>query len=246
MQIVDDLIRCALRRAAERCGSILALSKLLEVSHSTVLFWLNGRIRNISTDIWFQKVFPVLEEDLCFLSGSENPGELRSCYLQSFRTSGSRSMHVPLLEEGELLLYRTPLENIASFFHRNAKYSFFPGKESFFPGKEYFVVQLHHLMERYMLPWETFVFITENIRLADRELVLLRIRSEDFLRICRFRSAGNENADPVFEDFINGRIIAGGGERACRSLSSLEWVFPAVEIRFCCRRGQREQYAGDQ
>ena len=60
MQEIDESVKNSLRRLIGQCGSVLAASRVLGVSHSTVLFWLNGKIRHISTDVWRERVYPVL------------------------------------------------------------------------------------------------------------------------------------------------------------------------------------------
>ena len=235
MQRIDDRIRTALRRSAERCGSILALSRLLNVSHSTVLCWLNGKIRHISTDLWLQKVFPVLEEDLYRLSGGKTPYQVRSCYLgrEFYGRANDPPARIPLIQENELLLYCSPLENISSFIHRESRKPV-PWHFSSLPAKECFAVSLYHWKMEYDLPWEMLVFFTENTCLTDNELVLLRVRGELFIRVCRFRS-GSRNGNGCFEDFISARVIAGG---SCNKKDPfpLEWVFPVVAIRIFCRK----------
>ena len=64
MREIDENIKMVLWSAVKKQGSVLQLSRILGVSHSTILFWLNGKIKNISTDIWCRKLYPVLEEEL--------------------------------------------------------------------------------------------------------------------------------------------------------------------------------------
>jgi hypothetical protein len=228
MQRIDEKIHIALKRSAERCGSILALSRLLNVSHSTVLFWLSGKIRHISTDLWQQNVFPVLEEDLYLLSGEKTPCEVRNFYLGS-KTGNRRviSVPVPLMKEDGLLRYRPVLENITSFVNRTREKRVLREKD-FNPEKEYFAVQLCHLKKEYALPWEVLAFFTENTCLTDNELVLLRMQKEAFIRICRFRTAGQKS---FFEDFITAEPVAGSPSDATEPYP-LEWVFPIATIHF--------------
>ena len=61
MKEIDESIKEALRDAALESGSVLKLSRKFGVSHSTVLFWGNGRTRRIDGDVWRYKVFPVIE-----------------------------------------------------------------------------------------------------------------------------------------------------------------------------------------
>ena len=62
MRTIDENIKKILWNAVKKQGSVLHLSRLLGVSHSTVLFWLNGKIKSISTDIWSERVYPFLED----------------------------------------------------------------------------------------------------------------------------------------------------------------------------------------
>jgi hypothetical protein len=127
------------------------------------------------------------------------------------------------------------LENISSFIHRESRKPV-PWNFPSLPAKECFAVSLHHLKMEYALPWEMLVFFTENTCLTDNELVLLRVRGEFFIRVCRFRS-GRKNGNGCFKDLISSRVIAGG---SCDTKDPfpLEWVFPVVAIRlFCENRG---------
>lgn len=232
MQKVDDRIRCALRQSADRCGSILALSRLIGVSHSTILFWLNGRVQNISSDIWNRKVFPVLEEDLHALSDEKTFCEIYDLYLGSgSHKKNSWNMFVPLIREEQFLSYRMHLENIGSFANREAltKICFDTGKED---RKVYFSVLLEQITRKHGLPWDVLVFFSENIRLMDGDLALIRFSREDFLRICRFYT---EEKNCVFEDIFSGRTMQSGSGGELLS-SHPVWAFPVAEIRFCSRK----------
>lgn len=233
MQKLDDRIRCALRRSAERCGSVLALSRLLGVSHSTVLFWLNGRIRNISTDLWLQKVFPVLEEDLCLLAEKElTPGQIR-CFYQAdgFSCTGRGFTQIHLMKEQDLLSYRMPLEGISSFAKRCGVKTNIPDISPMSVQRCY-SVQLDHVLDHTVPGWSALVIFTEQSALSDYDLVLLRIRSESSLRICRFRSAKGEY---FFEDIVSRRVVIRCRDEKEDDLFRVLWTFPVISIRFCSR-----------
>ncbi|OGV51295.1 MAG: hypothetical protein A2X49_03785 [Lentisphaerae bacterium GWF2_52_8] len=58
---IDKEIKTALENASMRYGTVYELSKVIGVSHSTVLFWLNGRTKFISGDVWYEKLHPLLK-----------------------------------------------------------------------------------------------------------------------------------------------------------------------------------------
>lgn len=63
MKINEQILK-AIERAVEESGNAYQLSLKLGISHSTVLFWLSGKTRNINGDIWFNRLEPILRKHL--------------------------------------------------------------------------------------------------------------------------------------------------------------------------------------
>lgn len=50
----------ALEKAVDCYGNVSQLAKKMGIAHSTVLFWMSGKTRNISGRLWIEKIRPVL------------------------------------------------------------------------------------------------------------------------------------------------------------------------------------------
>lgn len=217
MREIDETVKSGLRRLIGQCGSVLAASRVLGVSHSTVLFWLNGRIRHISTDVWRGRVYPVLS--------GESPVSAEVSGLRL--AERCRRNAVPLVFEEDLLHYEQPLESICSYVRRNARRSVIldaPG------GVSYCAVKLDHTRKRYGMDGDALVFFTENVCLQDGVCALLRFRDEDMVRICRF---SEDDGVCMLEclDQCGGRTVW----RKTDGLSRLVWAFPVVGVKIFCR-----------
>lgn len=60
IKITPDLLD-SINRAAEYYGNVSALSKMMGVAHSTIIFWRNGKTSSMSGRLWVTRVRPVLE-----------------------------------------------------------------------------------------------------------------------------------------------------------------------------------------
>ncbi|MCI6287722.1 MAG: hypothetical protein MR727_03175 [Lentisphaeria bacterium] len=217
MQEIDESVKNSLRRLIGQCGSVLAASRVLGVSHSTVLFWLNGKIRHISTDVWRERVYPVLSGK-CTI-----PADLSELRL----AERCRRNVVPLVYEEDLLHYEQPMENICSYVRRKSRQSVIldaPG------GVRYCAVKLDHTRKRYGMDGDALVFFTENICLQNGVCALLRFRDGDFVRICRFSEKNGVCTLECMEQC--------GGKTVWRKedgLSRLVWAFPVSGVKIFCR-----------
>ena len=61
MKLNADVLE-AMRRAIDHYGNTAQFAKKIGVAHSTVLFWMNGKTRNISGTVWDSKVRRILRQ----------------------------------------------------------------------------------------------------------------------------------------------------------------------------------------
>ena len=237
MRKIDETVKRALSRLEWRCGSVYAMSKLLGVSHSTVIFWRSGRIRNISTDTWSGKVYPVLEEEFAEMSPGLSRSELYEKYFEGDPEEDRESLvYIPVLLESDLLCYDMPLEKISSFAERKTDHEIlFCGR----PGMQYYGVLLENLPEKYQIPWRTCVIFQENIRLKPGSLVLVQLSHERDLKICNFLE--DEEGCYLQELYSDSHVSKWKKDETC---SGLNWAFPIVRMQILCRDHEGKSSGG--
>lgn len=112
---ISKEIQNAIRKASEDCGNVYQLSKKIGVSHSTVLFWLNGKTSNMSGDIWYEKLLPVIKPYLPE-NGSMRLSDSAAPYLSRSEVSAAGNMTaVPVINAAQAACYEPALEPIDDF-----------------------------------------------------------------------------------------------------------------------------------
>lgn len=229
MRNIDAIVLQTIKRSIEKYGNVLAFSHAVGIAHSTVLFWLSGKIHRISTEIWENKLFPVIENELCSVCSEQDPARIREKYLHPV---GKKCIiQVPVIAETDLIGYEMPLENIKSFIKRKSK------KKTGFEaskGEEYFSVVLQTTMQRYGIPWESIVFFSANVCFQNNMLVLIKFQDEQSMHICKFSE--HLGGCSLFEFTPENSPVLWNKEESARKL---DWAFPIAGIRFLCRKKSR-------
>ncbi len=232
MRAIDENIKKILWNAIKKQGSVLHLSRLLGVSHSTILFWLNGKIKNISTDIWCEKVYPFLEEEFIQYFSEMSVGEIRQKYCKGINENGLKLLSVPLMNEQELLRFELPFENMERYASQNSCSRVpYEGKT----GYKYYAVFLARSMEPLGDSQGMIVFFMEHDYLQDDCSVLVKLCGKQRLTLCRYL---RKDAWVCLQDIQTGQEINSWFLGEGRPI--LEWLFPVVNVRICCRENPLE------
>lgn len=237
MRTIDENIKKILWNAVKKQGSVLHLSRLLGVSHSTVLFWLNGKIKSISTDIWCERVYPFLEDEFIRHFPGMSVGEIRQKYYKGTDDEGLKVLSVPLMNEQDLLRFELPFENMERYASQKAtSHVAYEGKS----GCKYYAVLLADSMTVLGDPQEVIVFFMENDYLQDDCSVLVKLCGKQRLTLCRYL---RKDSWVCLQDISTGREINSWFLGEGRPI--LEWLFPVVSVRICCRENSQELNLGE-
>lgn len=237
MRTIDENIKKILWSAVKKQGSVLHLSRLLGVSHSTVLFWLNGKIKSISTDLWSERVYPFLEDEFIRHFPGMSVGEIRQKYYRGIDEDNLKVMSVPLMNEQDLLRFELPFENMERFASQNAfSHVACEGK----PGCKYYAVLLQDTMKVLGDSQGMIVFFMENDYLQDDCSALVKLCGKQRLTLCRYL---RKDSWVCLQDISTGQEINSWFLGAGKPI--LEWLFPVVSMRISCRENPLETNQGE-
>ncbi len=233
MRLIDGMIRRSLAEAVEKKGGLLAFSRRIGVAHSTVLFWLNGKTRSISSDLWRGRVYPEIEPYLVRNLPAMELNMVREKYSDCLNGvfAEKRLVSVPVIREGDMMLYDAAVETVEAF---TAKFAV--GNAAFVcdAGKKHFAVRLECCAGSFYPPGTILLCIADE-RVRNGEFAVLRMNGADKLDVCRFFCEG---------EFVSLVPIA-GAERGVewnfrKDRGRMEWMFPAVWMKVICAENGRK------
>jgi len=229
MKEIDEGIRAALREAALDSGSVLSLSKRFGVSHSTVIFWENGRTKRIDGDVWREKVLPIIEP---YLKKAARGGAKLST--DGMAVYNSRREHASAL--GGASLYEVPVIGLAQAagfdpalepFDAYAKGC---GAETAFfatePKSGYFALKVEGRSMEPDFPEGTLILVAGGEFVENGDIVVARIRESGQVVVKRHSSGGMtlklESLKPGGSSFEWEKASGRG---------FLEWMHPVIEAK---------------
>ena len=237
MKEIDDGIRTALRDAALDCGSVLKLSKMFGVSHSTVLFWGSGRTRRIDGDVWRYKVFPVLER---YLRRGGVWARLDSGAVDSYGRLGvglaAASLHeVPVVGLAQATGFDPALEPFEAYARGC-------GEETAFfamaPKSGHFALRIEGRSMEPEFPDGTLILVAGGEFVESGDIVVARIRENGQVVVKRLQSMGAR----MRLESLNGSGLCYEWDRNSER-GFLEWMHPVVEAKVDLR-AKRLAYDG--
>jgi len=229
MKEIDETIKEAIKEAVRECGSVLKLSRLMGVSHSTVLFWSSGRTRCIDGDVWRFKVFPVLEPHLRrlgkgALSGLEPARPLEGAYGCGCRIGAAgRLREVPVIGLAQAAGFDPALEPFESYARGCGEETALFATE---PKAGYFALRIEGDSMHPEFPDGTLILVAGGEFVKSGDIVAARIRRSGQVVVKRYLRSGSLNR----LESIN---QAGSLYEWDCSLERgyLEWMHPVVEAK---------------
>jgi len=229
MKEIDETIKAALKEAVKECGSVLKLSRLMGVSHSTVLFWSSGRTRCIDGDVWRYKVFPVLEPYLRGMGKGaygafDQARPLEGAYACGCRIgAASRMREVPVIGLAQAAGFDPALEPFESYAKGCGEETALFATE---PKAGYFALRIEGESMHPEFPDGTLILVAGGEFVKSGDIVAARIRSSGQVVVKRYLRSGSLNR----LESIN---LAGAVYEWDCSLERgyLEWMHPVVEAK---------------
>ncbi len=221
MKEIDDVIRGAIKDAVQECGSVLKLSRRIGVSHSTVLFWSNGRTRCIDGDVWRFKVYPVLEPHLRRRGGSARLAP-ESMEEASLGAAGAMR-EVPVIGLAQAAGFDPALEPFEAYARGcGAETALFATE----PKGGYFALRVEGSSMDSEFPDGTLILVAGGEFVQNGDIVAARIRESGQVVVKRYRREG----DLLRLESLNSRGAV--YEWDCRfERGYLEWMHPVVEAK---------------
>ena len=233
MKITEE-IKTAIRKYAEKCGNVYQLSKKIGVSHSTVLFWLDGKTGNISGDVWHEKLYPLLRPYLEYKENSPNKeqfgGEEIAVY-KSEVSSGVKLFEVPVLNFAQAAGYDPAFEPIDDYAYNCSNESALFDCEMK-PG--YFALKVEGESMSPVLPDGTIIYVAGGEYAQNGDLVVAKISGSGQVVIKKFIKKENR----IYLNSINpdGKNF----EWDLRE-NPLVWMWPVIEYTVKARQQRWEK-----
>ncbi len=215
-------IKKALEKAVDDCGSVFQLSKKLGVSHSTVLFWLNGKTSNMSGDVWYEKVKPIL--------AMEN----RGAYASGDEASGiSNLQKVPVISFANAMGYDPTLEPIDSYAKdcSDELATFMSTKKD-----GYFALRVEGDSMSPVLPNGSIIYVAGGEFAENGDLVVAKIRDSGQVVVKNY----SRNGSDIVLESINprGKTFKWNTKE---QPDYLVWMWPVIEYTVKARRQRWEK-----
>jgi len=230
---ITDEIRNAIKEYADKCGNVYQLSKKIGVSHSTILFWLDGRTNNISGDIWHEKLLPLLRPYLKYAESHSKiakGGEDRVHYGSEVR-SATKLNEVPVLNFAQAAGYDPAFEPIDDYaLNCSSETALF--ESEVYPG--YFALSVEGESMSPVLPPGTIIYVAGGEYAESGDIVVAKIRETMQVIIKKYhRSDGHIKLNSInpdgqsFEWKIEERPLA--------------WMWPVIEYTVKARQQRWEK-----
>jgi len=129
--VITESIQKAIQSAIGKCGSMLSFSRSVGVSHTTVVYWLNGRTRKINSTVW-NNLFPLIRDYLEPAETFSYPSEpvavdgpryaLHEKYAGRYGTQSAANMSAPLLQINDLADFDPQIDSIEEIIRKRSKH----------------------------------------------------------------------------------------------------------------------------
>lgn len=230
MKLIDSNIKKAIEDAVHDHGSILALSKCIGVSHSTIIFWLNGKTRSIDGDIWRFKVFPMLENHLArhgvyFDDMKASPQSGKSCrYTQKSDNASGHALHeVPVITQSNAHHYDPAFESFRDFAAANST------EKAFFashPKDGYLAMRLEQDNHEIALPKGALLLVAGNEYAENGDTVIAKLFTPTKILIGKYIKDGDKVSLAPLSS--NGEPLTWNSKDRKQHL---QWVYPVTEAK---------------
>jgi hypothetical protein len=232
MKITDD-IRNAIKRYVDRCGNVYQFSKKIGVSHSTVLFWLDGKTTRISGDVWHEKLYPVLKSHLKYPQKASKPpqGEEEAGAYRPEVTGGVVLHEVPVLNLAQAAGYDPAFEPLDDYaLNCSSETALFDSEIC--PG--YFALKVEGSSMSPVLPEGTIIYVAGGEYAQTGDLVVAKIRDSGQVVVKKFQ----RKTDRIFLNSINPDGVSFDWSV---SDNPLVWMWPVIEYTVHARRQRWER-----
>ncbi|OGV31747.1 MAG: hypothetical protein A2020_05505 [Lentisphaerae bacterium GWF2_45_14] len=233
MKITEE-IKAAISKYAEKCGNVYQLSKKIGVSHSTILFWLDGRTENISGDVWHEKLYPLLRPYLHYRerSPAQDPvgGEEIAVY-KSEVSSGVTLFEVPVLNFVQAAGYDPAFEPIDDYaYNCSSETALFDSEMK----TGYFALKVEGDSMSPVLPDGTIVYVAGGEYAQNADLVVAKLRESGQVVIKKF--ARKENSICLNSINPDGKSFEFDPKQ-----NPLVWMWPVIEYTVKARQQRWEK-----
>lgn len=226
-------IKKAIKKAAEHYGNVYQLSKKLGIAHSTILFWLDGKTSNISGDIWYEKVKPVIFPFLEYseVESHEEHKVREKSVVYASEVRAAKDLHeVPILNFAQAAGYDPAFEPIDDYAlncsHETALFD-----SEVYSG--YFALRVEGDSMTPVLPDGTVIYVAGGQYAQQGDLVVAKIRETGQVVVKSFR----RNDDMIYLDSMN----PSGHNFAWKcSDEPLVWMWPIIEYTVKARKQRWE------
>jgi SOS-response transcriptional repressor LexA len=232
MKINNGIIE-AIKLLIEDCGNAYQLSKKIGVSHSTVLFWLDGKTSRISGDVWHEKLYPLLRPYLKYsetFTGAARGGEERVKYRPEV-VPAKRLNEAPVLNFAQAAGYDPAFEPIDDYALNCAcETALFDCEVN--PG--YFALRVDGESMSPVLPDGAIVYVAGGEYAQPGDLVVAKIRDSGQVVIKKFL----RSEESIFLKSINpdGQNFEWGVKE-----NPLVWIWPVIEYTVKARKQRWEK-----
>ncbi len=245
----------ALEKAVDCYGNVSQLAKKMGIAHSTVLFWMSGKTRNISGRLWIEKIRPVL---LPFMDRASVRDLLPPRNLQAYfaaepmadyhrdgasssagETAGAGAGTPPVQLEykensanvisfAQLADYDPALDLIGQYVKENSS-----GKAIFAHEVKngYFALQVDDTVSYGKLPIGTYLLVAGMELAQNSDMVVAKIRETGRIVVCTYIREGSRITLTPFDS----------GEQSIswdfkEKPGFLFWMYPVIEANLNFRR----------
>lgn len=232
MKEIDESIRGALRDAAMEYGSVLRLSRMLGVAHSTVLFWSSGRTRRIDGDVWRYKVYPLLEEHL-------RKRGVRIAHSHAMRReapgTGTGLREVPVMGLLQVAGFDPAIESFDAYARSRSKDTALFATE---PDKGCFALRVEGRGLEPEFPEGALLLVAGGEFAEDGDIAVARIRENGQIVVKRHSRMGAKmRLEPLNGQGASYEWDKGAGR------GFLEWMHPVVEAKVDLRVRRHQGFA---
>lgn len=233
MKITEE-IKNAISKYAEKCGNVYQLSKKIGVSHSTILFWLDGRTENISGDVWHEKLYPLLRPYLQYKEKSpvqETIGSEEAAPYKSEVSSGVALVEVPVLNFAQAAGYDPAFEPIDDYAYNCSNETALFDSEM---KTGYFALKVEGESMSPVLPDGTIVYVAGGEYAQNGDLVVAKLRESGQVVIKKFQRKENN----ILLNSIN---PDGKSFEFDLKDNPLVWMWPVIEYTVKARQQRWEK-----
>ena len=231
---ISKEVKKAIRKAAEHYGNIYQLSKKLGIAHSTILFWLDGKTSNISGDIWYEKVKPVIMPFMDYPDAAPSDIhrviEVPGAYASEVRPV-KKLNEVPVLNFAEAAGYDPAFEPIDDYALNCS------GETALFESEVrsgYFALRVDGDSMSPVLPDGAIIYIAGGEYAQNGDLVVAKIRESGQVVVKKFHRT---------ENTISLESINPDGQSFTWDISRepLVWMWPVIEYTVKARQQRWEK-----